>query len=195
MKGKGRGRPGSNSKIPILKAISSATPPITVNRVYLAEYTIPANSPFIRADLECPVCHCILCQPVKLGCDNVVCSRCCKQWVQNGSLSCPCGQSDHPFNPDTIHTPSKVLLNLLGNLTIKCGKCGNTVKAADHTYHLTEKCEKYLHQAPTTPSSATPPSAALSEEKVASTVIRRLLSKSEDGATISVSTSGKVILN
>ncbi len=36
------------------------------------------------------------------------------------------------------------------------------------------------------------PSAVPSEERVASSVIKRLLSESDDGATISVSTAGKV---
>lgn len=155
--------------------------------MYLGEYIIPPNSPFSRADLECPVCHCILCQPVKLGCDNVVCSRCCKQWVQDSSPSCPCGSTDHPFTPDAIQTPSKVLLNILGNLLITCRKCGNTLKASDHSSHLSGKCKTNLCQLP-----ATPPSAAPSEEKIASRVMRRKLSESEDGATISLSTSGKV---
>ena len=178
-KPKRRGRPSATSTLTTLKAIANATPPATINPLYLGEYIFPSTSS-AKEDLECPVCHQILCQPVQLvECDNLICSSCCKEWVQaSPGLPCPCCHVDHPC---LIHPPSKVVLSLLGNLLIRC----STVKAGNHIAHLANECRECLKQMPTAPS----------DERVASTVIRRLLSESEDGATISVSTQGKVIVN
>lgn len=146
------------------------------------------NSPIRRGDLECPVCCRILTQPVHLQCDNVMCASCCRQWVQiSSSLSCPCCHGDHPFSPDSIHTPSRVLLNHLENLILTCTKCGSMVRAGDHSSHLRKGCGEHIHRSPA--------SAAPNEDRVACSVIRRKLSESEDGVTISMSTSGKVLLN
>lgn len=99
VKPKGRGRSNSTN-IAIIKAIFNA---------------------LNREDLECPICCCILCQPVQLACDSVLCAACCKKWVQTPSgTSCPCCHRDHPFNPSSIRTPSKLLLNLLDNLLLIC---------------------------------------------------------------------------
>lgn len=56
------------------------------------------------------------------------------------------------------------------------------MRAGDHTTHLLEGCRVQIV------------SPAASEERATSTVIKRLLSESPDG-TISVSTSGKVLVN
>jgi hypothetical protein len=60
----------------------------------------------------------------------------------------------------------------------------NVVKAGDHISHLFKECKEYVQRQPITPPPAAAPSAA--------SIIKQLLSESEDGTTISVPTSGKV---
>lgn len=140
-----------------------------------------------RADLECLLCHETLFQPVHLACGDVVCGSCCIQRVRTSgpNVCCPCCHDDgqHILTPDSIHAPSKVLLSLLDNLLITCKKCKKTVRAGDHTTHLQQGCREYTQVSP-----------VQSDKKVASAAIKRLLSESKDG-TISVSTSGKVLVN
>lgn len=140
--------------------------------------------------MEFPICHKILHQPIQLACGNVVCASCCKQFIHNlyvhgsESLCCPCC---HPFTPNSIQAPSKVLLNILDGLMITCTKCNNAVRARHHTAHLDADCKEYTHPIPTHSSTISP----TPEERV-STIVRRMLSESKDGATLSLSTSGKV---
>ncbi len=184
----GRGRPSSTSRTPLLKAIADAAPTTSINPLYLGDYIFPPHSPLCRGDIECSICCGILFEPIQLPCNNVVCSACCKQWVSLAlTVCCPCCHSDHPL---TAQTPSNVLLNILGNLLITCTKCSHQVRAGDHTSHLSSGCREHVQYVPIEASSPIP-----SEERVASTVIKRLLSESDDGATISVSTSGKVHSN
>lgn len=98
-------------------------------------------------------------------------------------ISCPCchGDHQHTITPDSIYAPSKVLVSLLDNLLVTCKKCSKTVRAGDHTSHILKGCKEHTQVV----------SPVSSEERVASTVIKRKLSESKDG-TISVPTAGKV---
>lgn len=172
-----------------MKAIAAIAPQTELNTLYLGGYIFPPSSPVSRSDLECPVCCDVLLQPIQLPCNSVVCSVCCKQWVSlsfTDTVSCPCCHQNHPFTPDDIRAPSLALLNVLSNLIVTCVKCSNMVRAGDHTSHLSSKCKECIHTLPASPSTG--------PTEATGSIIKRLLSESQDGATISIATSGKVLI-
>lgn len=177
LKRKGRPKKANHHNTMLLhKAITGCTP---------TPSTIPKHikdSPLPRKDIECPICCNVLCQPIQLDCGAIVCSSCCHQWVETATQpSCPCCHKGHPFSPASIRPAPDMVMSVLESLIITCSKCNSKLQSGQHRRHLESGCKDCV-----LPSE--------SEEKIASGFIRRMLSNSPDGSTISIPppTSGKV---
>ncbi len=149
------------------RAISQSAPPSNTNPIYIKEFHFDNNSPLTRKDIECPLCTNVLCQPLQMDCGAIVCSGCCHQWVEVASQpSCPCCYSGHPFTPASIRPAPTLIMTVLDSLMITCSKCNNSLQAGQHIRHLESGCKDLLT-----------PSSTLSESRVASDIIRKLLSE------------------
>lgn len=109
-----------------------------------------------RKDIECPLCCNVLCEPVQLDCGEIVCSGCCHQWVEAASQ--PSCPCCYRGHP---FTPASIRQAPSIITTVLDSGCVESILL---------------------PS----PSRAERESRVASGFIRRLLSESPDGNTITV---------
>lgn len=142
-KAKNRGRPASNSKILLHKAISNSAHTSNTNP---KEYVFYTTSPVARKDIECPLCCNVLCEPVQLDCGEIVCSGCCHQWVEAASQpSCPCCYRGHPFTPASIRQAPSIITTVLDSVIITCNKCNHNLQAGEHLRHLDMQwmCREY----------------------------------------------------
>ena len=152
----------------------------------------------LSTTLECPLCLCILRQPVELECGRMVCGRCCCKWVEvSGETECPCCY-DHQLDADSLRQPSAVLTNVLASLKLKCGVCNNTITAQQYLAHKSSNCQSHFDVA--SPSRVTAMSILLKstttpthpvERQVAENLVRRLMAESVD-SVLRIPTRGQV---
>lgn len=147
------------------------------------------------SQFNCPLCHQILTSPVQLTCGNVVCADClCSRLHQQNSLACPCCNSDHLEDYNTITSAPPLVVNVIGGLCIVCTKCHIHIQLKDYHNHLTNSCihspapiesiEDVLCQPSTTPLTPL-------EQKLQTNLARRSLTCSEEGV-LRLKTGGKV---
>jgi len=86
----------------------------------------------IDDELKCPVCFDPLLVPaVCQNCRNTFC-RACVEFL----TKCPfCREDVHP-----LQEPPRLLLNLLGKLSVKCNVCFKQVRRADFQSHTHDEC-------------------------------------------------------
>lgn len=168
----------------IHKAITNCTRTLSINPTYIKDYIFD-NSPVPRKDIECPLCSDVLCQPVQFDCGAMVCSSCCHQWVAAATQpSCPCCYKGHPYCPASIRPAPDMVMSVLDSLNIICSKCNGKLQAGEQRRHLDSGCTE----------GVLVPSPSQSKHMIVSGFIRRMLSESPDGSTITIPppTSGKV---
>lgn len=93
------------------------------------------NEDAVSEHLICELCYHPFCDPVvHIPCGNTFCRSCI-----SGLKSCPkkCGI----FTDESLSKPTRVVLNLLDDLLVKCPVCNGTVKRAQLPAHISE-CQK-----------------------------------------------------
>ena len=108
------------------------------------EYLLPASVAtfFTLEDLECPLCHEILDQPVHLPCNNTACAKCLTmQLGEQRKLVCPCcGDKMHELK--YITAASTLVVKVLSNLTVCCKTCKSFIKASEVDIHDNSNCQQ-----------------------------------------------------
>lgn len=187
-----RGRPptASSPAVVIRHVKEVASPPLVDPE---ESVTFCDNLP---QSLECPLCCCVVNQPVELACNSLVCAACCCRWIEHkGGVECPCCHS-HQLGTDTVKCPSPVVTELIGGMRVQCTNCAQTTTAAQYAAHKSSHCRHYssplqlsvrdiLEKSPSTPTLPV-------EKRVAENLIRRLMTENSD-PVIKVPTRGQVI--
>ena len=152
----------------------------------------------LSTTLECPLCCCVLSQPVELDCRRLVCARCCCKWLElSGETARPCCH-DHQLNEEGLRRPSTVVTDVLAGLQLRCDICNHIIVARHYQAHRTSNCQRYLHV--TSPlrvtardileKTTTTPTHPV-ERQVAENLVRCLMAESES-SVVRIPTRGQV---
>ena len=148
--------------------------------------------------LQCPLCCTVYSAPVQLGCGVLVCAECLCQWVRySGTTACPCCY-DHQLDGHDIKLPPSAMLDLLGDLKLRCKSCNQTTTARRYQSHADARCQtSYDVQSPSRVSVKEILDRPISaptlpvERRVAEHLVRRLMAESGEGS-VRISTRGQV---
>ena len=195
-----RGRPswprGVNPSEAVEK-IDMVTPPSWVTSGEKLTYCL--SSTIARSAVACPLCSEILDCPVQLSCGKLVCAGCLSRHVHTArSCACPCCVGDaHFLTAAAIQEPPELVLNVLGSLFVHCPeKCSKIGPCTKLQQHIQSGCTKFFSEQPqhiadvlSEPVSV-PPTAA--QRKVATHLVRRLLTETSTGRVVELLTGGWV---
>lgn len=172
----------------------------TAPQSFFSDGTEPTTPKELKMDITCTICMTLLDRPMELSCGNLVCLICLTKWVNvNNTVSCPCCYSDVHILEHS-HTPSKVTMTILGSQLVECSKgCNKIVRVDEFTEHARSGCREHFQYCICSPSRTTlkhilerHDAPTLTEQRVASNLLQRMLSEQEDGV-IQIPTSGQVI--
>jgi len=114
--------------------------------LYVERFFTPASSAVSLVDLQCPMCNCVVDQPVEVCvCRSIVCAECCLTLLRKGeNLQCPSCNQQHEISVDTIQSPSPVAVKLVANLVVRCDDptCSRPVVLQHLHDHLKSGCKE-----------------------------------------------------
>ncbi|KAJ1457855.1 hypothetical protein M885DRAFT_514350 [Pelagophyceae sp. CCMP2097] len=99
----------------------------------------------VSKQLICPVCQGVVEDPVTTPCDHLFCEACLLEWLErraSGQESCPV--CVRVIDVARVRPPTRVLVNLLGELERRCAHAGCAWAGASdrHGDHL-RQCDKH----------------------------------------------------
>ena len=97
---------------------------------YRSQMIQPPSSSVSIDDLVCPLCSSIVDRPIHLTtCNKLVCMNCQCKKLEEGEFCCPCCTQDRIQNYNTMVQPSPVVMKILGDLQVSCGRCQQRIAA------------------------------------------------------------------
>lgn len=75
------------------------------------------NSDHISPELICPICCGVLERPVQTSSEHLFCEDELLEWMERSEM---CPVTNTKLDPSHIKKPSRIILNILGGLTMKC---------------------------------------------------------------------------
>ena len=155
--------------------------PLTLSRF------LPPAKVLSLSDLQCPICCCIVDQPVETPCQKLVCAVCIAQHIRSyeqAVIPCPCCDGTHDLS--SFLPAPEVVLKVLGSLLIQCDKasCYEVVELRNLRGHLNSGCRQTAQYSPSqltvaqllSRSLVSPPTTI--EQKAATSVVKRMISAS-----------------
>ena len=176
---------------------------ISINRLidHIKEIAIHAPSPSLLlmeldgntgSEVACKHCNKMLQNPLELACGHHACADCVKKHLLSSkTLICPQCTTEHAIELSSIRSPSKLLLQLLGRVQVRCTQCKRLVFAEAAEQHVHSNCSQHTItslDAMTEQPVTTPLNEA--EKKVGDYIVRRMIA----GTTqpVPISTGGQV---
>ena len=160
-------------------------------------YAPEAEYQGLHKSLLCPNYLEVLCAPVSLACNQLVCDCCIRHVALTSSLKCPCCYTDN-ITPLTISAPPTVVVNLLSSLYITCKTCSKPVQAGHYKEHIQANCNIHTADSPSRhslrevlDSTVKTPTTRL-ERKAAGNIIRRIINEDSDSPVVKIPTHGQV---
>jgi hypothetical protein len=95
----------------------------------------------ISKQLICPICTCVLENPVQTDDEHLFCENELLEWMTRSNL-CPVSHTE--LKPDSIRKPGRIILNMLAELEMFCPYKANGccwVGQNEHLQHHKKKCE------------------------------------------------------
>ena len=93
-------------------------------------------------ELLCSICKLPFVVPVESkGCGHTFCQSCINHWLESDD-TCPICRADVEHQDNFVPVQSKIVLNQLDRIPVKCNRCGETGIRA-HRAHLS-KCPKQI---------------------------------------------------
>ena len=160
----------------------------------MSHFLAPTNAGLSLSDFQCKMCQCIADMPIETPCRKIACARCISELLREANLSafeCPCCEDCHTITTTSFLPASEFRLGIQGSLLLHCVKpaCSAVVELKYLQEHLESGCRVNS----TTFSSFTltaqqilshpidcPPT--ILEQKVAASVIRRMLHSMGSGS-------------
>ena len=102
--------------------------------------------PDLSPALECPLCMGLLNEPIDLSdCKNCVCAECMCEWLQQSQfLACPCCFFDHLQSYDSIGPAPEIVLSILADQKVVCGRCNKTGRVRHVDAHVESQCMSFF---------------------------------------------------
>ncbi len=198
---KNRGCPGKHSnKATIDQLYQSAPPTWKASEPLTLSLFLPTFANVSLTDLQCTVCMHIVDRPVETNCGKLACCNCMIHYLQNNETqpaSCPCCGSTHGGIP----TPAaEVVQKVVGSLLLRCEclGCGKAVQLHQLRDHVESGCQRTELNSPSKLTVGqilsrrldAPPTSA--EQRVATSVVKRLINTSPSSGHVSLPTAGQV---
>ena len=192
------GRPSKKAtQIPTGHIRSCAGPKLSGKTfsLLLSRFCPPPPGSISLKDIQCPICMCIVDQPVEMPCKVPAWMECFLWLVQRGEIrTCPSCRKEHNIEVSPI--PS-LILKLLLQQVLYC-TCSNPVRLEHLREHLNSSCKELVADTPfiltleqvLDQPLGTPPSSL--EKQAAGHIVKTMLQQSPDADTITVPTGGHV---
>ena len=199
---KNRGRRRESSNLAIADTILRHAPPSwLVSAPLTPSRFLPPATVLSLSDLQCPICDCIVDQPVETPCQKLVCAVCIAQHIRSSegpAILCPCCDNTHDLSFSFSPAP-EVVLKVLGSLLIQCDKssCTEVVALQNLRAHVNSGCRQTAQYSPShltvaqlySRSLVSPPTTM--EQKAATSVVKRMISASSSSGSSSQSASSQ----
>ena len=139
--GKGRPKKISNTET-VTKTIPKNFIPLNIVPAPITKERIDTQRFISLLDhLLCPICKDVMYQPVQGPCEHSYCYNCLENYFVNvNSVSAPCPVCKTILNVEDIHTPHRLLLNLLKTATVRCRMCKREIPAENLDNHERDCC-------------------------------------------------------
>ena len=123
---------------------SIAPPRFVFNLADLVIHSPSCTSFVSTDDLVCHLCSSVVDHPIQLTCNRLVCMNCLCTSLRDRRFCCPCCNSDHLLDFNTMVQPSPVVMKVLGDLQVSCTKYKQQISAVidscnSHNLHALNK--------------------------------------------------------
>ena len=163
-----------------------------------SRFYAPPQSSISLTDIQCPICKCIVDQPIEIPCKVPACLDCCLWLIQKGDMSnCPSCGSEHEVDFSTFSQIPAFLLKILLQQVLHC-ICSKPVRLEHLRAHLDTSCKELVADIPSSVTLEqileqpldTPPTTF--ERQVVGHLFRKMMQQSTHSQTVTVPTGGHV---